>query len=57
MSPFNQPKGMVAYGDIGVMLNMNYLCKQKFQVLLAFHVQKCALMLCYFTMHSVACAD
>ena len=22
MSPFNQPKGMVAYGDIGVMLNM-----------------------------------
>lgn len=20
MSPFNQPKGMVAYGDIGVML-------------------------------------
>ena len=24
MSPFNQPKGMVAYGDIGVMLNMNY---------------------------------
>ena len=21
MSPFNQPKGMVAYGDIGVMLS------------------------------------
>ena len=57
MSPFNQPKGMVAYGDIGVMLNMNYLCKQKFHLLLAFLVQKCVLMLCYFMMHSVAYAD
>ena len=23
MSPFNQPKGMVAYGDIGIMLKFH----------------------------------
>ncbi len=29
MSPFNQPKGMVAYGDMKVMLNICQILKKR----------------------------